>query len=80
MFAGYGDRDEFNFDAQTESFAAYARGRGLTVNTVVIPGGKHDKENRPEDAAVVRRVATAAAGAVLTEVIHSQANTASRWV
>ena len=44
MFAGYGQRDEFNFDAQTESFAAVARGRGLDVHTVMVPGGKHDKE------------------------------------
>jgi S-formylglutathione hydrolase FrmB len=44
MFAGYGQRDEFHFDAQTESFAAVARGRGLTVQTVMVPGGRHDKE------------------------------------
>lgn len=44
MFAGYGQRDEFNFDAQTESFAAVARGRGLQIHTVMVPGGKHDKE------------------------------------
>jgi Putative esterase len=44
MFAGYGQFDEFNFDAQTESFAAIARGQGLTVQTVMIPNGKHDKE------------------------------------
>jgi hypothetical protein len=44
MFAGYGSRDEFNFDAHTESFAAIARGRGLAVDTVCVPGGKHDVE------------------------------------
>ncbi len=44
MFAGYGDRDEFNFDAQAESFAYFARGRGLTVHTVLVPGGKHRRE------------------------------------
>ena len=43
MFAGYGDHDEFNLDAQTKSFAAYARGRGITVHTVEIPGGRHDE-------------------------------------
>jgi len=43
MFAGYGSRDEFNLDAQTKSFAAYARSRGLTVQTVEIPGGRHDE-------------------------------------
>jgi hypothetical protein len=42
MFAGYATRDEFNFDAQTESFAYLARGLGLTVNTIQVPG-KHDK-------------------------------------
>jgi S-formylglutathione hydrolase FrmB len=44
MFAGYAERDEFNFDAQTESFAAVARGQGLDVHTVRVPG-KHDKES-----------------------------------
>lgn len=43
MFAGYAQRDEFNFDAQTESFAYLAKARGLTVNTVAVPG-RHDKE------------------------------------
>jgi hypothetical protein len=42
MFAGSASRDEFNFDAQTESFAHLARARGLTVNTILVPG-KHDK-------------------------------------
>jgi S-formylglutathione hydrolase FrmB len=44
MFAGYGQKDEFNFDAQTESFAAIARTRGLAIQTVMVPNGKHDKE------------------------------------
>ncbi|HVK11620.1 MAG TPA: alpha/beta hydrolase-fold protein [Gemmataceae bacterium] len=44
MFAGYAQCDEFNFDAQTESFAALARGKGLTVHTVMVPGGKHNRE------------------------------------
>jgi hypothetical protein len=43
MFAGYARYDEFNFDAETESFAYIARGLGLTVNTVMVPG-KHDKQ------------------------------------
>jgi len=42
MFAGYGQLDEFNVDAQVESFAYMARGRGLTVHTVCIPRGRHD--------------------------------------
>ena len=44
MFAGYGERDEFNFDAHTKSFAAVARARGLDVQTVEIPGGRHDEK------------------------------------
>jgi S-formylglutathione hydrolase FrmB len=44
MFAGYGQCDEFNFDAQAESFAALARGKGLAVHTVLVPGGKHNRE------------------------------------
>ena len=43
MFAASASRDEFNFDAQTESFAYLARSRGLTVNTILVPG-KHDKQ------------------------------------
>lgn len=43
MFAGYGQCDEFNFDAQTESFAYLARNRGLTVHTAMVPGGRHDR-------------------------------------
>ena len=42
MFVGSANRDEFNFDAQAESFNAIARGRGLTVNTILV-SGKHDK-------------------------------------
>lgn len=44
MFAGYGTRDEFNFDAQAESFASFARGKGLSIETVAVPGGKHSRE------------------------------------
>jgi Putative esterase len=43
MFAGYASRDEFNFDAQTESFAFIAKSQGLTVHTVCVPG-RHNKE------------------------------------
>jgi len=43
MFAGYGDRDEFNLDAQTKSFVAYAASRGITVTAVEVPGGRHDE-------------------------------------
>jgi hypothetical protein len=44
LFLGYGTRDEFNFDAHAESFAYLARGRGVAVDTVSVPGGKHDVE------------------------------------
>lgn len=44
MFVGYGDRDEFNFDAHAESFTALARGRGLDVHLVRVPGGRHDRD------------------------------------
>ena len=43
MFAGYGERDEFNFDAHAKSFEAIARARGLDVHTVCVPGGRHDE-------------------------------------
>lgn len=42
MYLGYGDRDQFNIDAQVESFAYRARQRGLTVTVDVEPGAKHD--------------------------------------
>jgi pimeloyl-ACP methyl ester carboxylesterase len=42
MYLGYGDRDQFNIDAQVESFAYRARQRGLTVAVDVEPGAKHD--------------------------------------
>jgi hypothetical protein len=41
MFAGYAQRDEFNFDAHAESFAYVAKGQGLAVQTVMVPG-RHD--------------------------------------
>jgi len=44
MFAGYADRDEFNFDAHALSFAYLARGRGLDVQVACVPG-KHDEES-----------------------------------
>jgi hypothetical protein len=44
MFAGYAQRDEFNFDAHAESFAYLARGRGLKVETLMVPGGRHDSK------------------------------------
>jgi S-formylglutathione hydrolase FrmB len=42
MFVGYARRDQFNIDAQVESFLYRARERGLTVETVYDPRGRHD--------------------------------------
>jgi S-formylglutathione hydrolase FrmB len=44
MFAGYADRDEFNFDAHAQSFAYLARARGLDVQLACVPG-KHDEQS-----------------------------------
>ncbi len=46
MFIGYVGRDEFNIDAQVESFAYLARSRGLEVTTVVDPNGHHNIASR----------------------------------
>jgi hypothetical protein len=43
MFVAYGKKDQFNLDAQIESFLYVARCRGLTVATHVNPRGKHDR-------------------------------------
>jgi S-formylglutathione hydrolase FrmB len=42
MFVGYGGRDEFNIDAQVESFLYYARHRGLSLAVAYEPDGHHD--------------------------------------
>jgi len=45
MFAGYGDRDEFNVNSQVESFVHEAvTNRGLTITTQKIINGRHDLE------------------------------------
>jgi S-formylglutathione hydrolase FrmB len=41
MFIGYAGRDEFNIDAQVESFLYAARQRGLTVAVAYDPRGHH---------------------------------------
>jgi S-formylglutathione hydrolase FrmB len=41
MFIGYGGRDEFNIDAQVESFLSVARRRGLAVTVAYDPKGHH---------------------------------------
>jgi len=42
MYIAYGGRDQFNIDAQVESFLYRARERGLTVGVGYDPRGKHD--------------------------------------
>jgi hypothetical protein len=41
MFIAYGGRDEFNIDAQVESFLYVARGRGLSIDVAYDPRGHH---------------------------------------
>jgi pimeloyl-ACP methyl ester carboxylesterase len=45
LFIGYGLRDEFNIDAQVESFLYVAAQRGLTIATNVNPHGRHSMED-----------------------------------
>jgi S-formylglutathione hydrolase FrmB len=42
MYVGYAGRDQFNIDAQAESFLFAARERGLCVAVGYDPRGKHD--------------------------------------
>jgi S-formylglutathione hydrolase FrmB len=42
MYIGYGGKDQFNIEAQVESFLYRARQRGLTIAVDYIPDGKHD--------------------------------------
>jgi S-formylglutathione hydrolase FrmB len=42
MYVAYGGRDQFNIDAQVESFLYRAHQRGLTVGVGYDPRGKHD--------------------------------------
>ncbi|MSU77552.1 MAG: hypothetical protein EXS16_05575 [Gemmataceae bacterium] len=42
MFVGYAGRDEFNIDAQVESFLYYAKHRGWGVAVAFEPDGRHD--------------------------------------
>jgi hypothetical protein len=43
MYIGYGGLDQFNIDAQVESFLYRARERGLCVAVGYEPKGKHDR-------------------------------------
>jgi S-formylglutathione hydrolase FrmB len=42
MFIAYGGRDQFNIDAQVESFLYRCREKGITVSVAYDPQGKHD--------------------------------------
>ncbi len=42
MYIGYAGRDEFNIDAQVESFLYRAKQKGLTVDVGYEPLGHHD--------------------------------------
>jgi S-formylglutathione hydrolase FrmB len=42
MYIGYGGKDQFNIDAQVESFLYRAHERGLSVSVGYVPNGKHD--------------------------------------
>lgn len=44
LFIGYGGKDEFNVDAQVESFLVLARARGICPVVEYVPDGKHDRE------------------------------------
>jgi S-formylglutathione hydrolase FrmB len=43
LYIGYGGKDQFNIDAQVESFLHVARGRGLDIAVNYDPNGKHDR-------------------------------------
>src|SRR5262249_31791121 len=42
MFIGYAGKDEFNIDAQVESFLVLARARGICPAVEYVPDGRHD--------------------------------------
>jgi S-formylglutathione hydrolase FrmB len=42
MYVAYGGLDQFNLDAQVESFLYHAKERGITVDVAYDPRGKHD--------------------------------------
>ncbi len=42
MFVAYGGRDEFNLDAQIESFLYHARRQGVHITTRYSPRGRHN--------------------------------------
>src|SRR5262249_40442762 len=42
MYVAYGGKDEFNLDAQVESFLYRAKERGLGITVAYDPKGRHD--------------------------------------
>ena len=44
MFIGYACKDEFNLDAQAESFIYLARSRGIAVAVHKVPNGTHSEQ------------------------------------
>ncbi|MCE9529946.1 MAG: hypothetical protein K8T89_02210 [Planctomycetes bacterium] len=44
MFVAYGGKDEFNIDAQIESFVYFAKKRGIEPTVIVDPKGRHSTE------------------------------------
>ena len=42
MYVGYGGEDEFNIDAQVESFLYWAKFKGIGVAVAFEPDGHHD--------------------------------------
>src|SRR5262249_34419772 len=44
MYVAYGGQDEFNLDAQVESFVYRTQQLGLPITVVKDPCGKHDRE------------------------------------
>lgn len=43
LFVGYGNEDEFNFDAHCESFLYKTKHMGIRVHSVKVIGGHHDR-------------------------------------
>lgn len=43
MFVAYGGKDQFNIDAQNESFLCYARRHGFSIGEAYDPRGRHNE-------------------------------------
>lgn len=48
MHVAYGDKDQFNIDAQIESFLFVAHRRGIEVDVDFLPNGKHNRRTAQE--------------------------------